>query len=49
MKKVAAVIALVVLSLGMVSCDADANAQDEQLFEAQAEECNTCEVPTVRD
>lgn len=47
MKKVAAVIALVVLSIGMVSCDADATTQDEQLFEAEA--CDTCEVKTIRE
>jgi hypothetical protein len=42
MKKVAAVFAIVVLSLGMLSCDADATAQDDNLFDAQA--CDTCEV-----
>ncbi len=48
MKKVAAVFALVVLSLGMLSCDADANAQDDNLFEVQA--CDDCEVKhTGRD
>tara|TARA_R110002012_G_scaffold322096_1_gene555354 strand:+ start:41516 stop:41665 length:150 start_codon:yes stop_codon:yes gene_type:complete len=44
MKKVAAVFAMVVLTLGMVSCDTDVNAQEDQAYEVQA--CDTCEVKT---
>ncbi|WP_156125345.1 hypothetical protein [Cellulophaga sp. Hel_I_12] len=44
MKKVAAVFAMVVLTLGMVSCDAEANVQDDQAYDVQA--CAECETKT---
>jgi len=44
MKKVAAVFAMVVLTLGMVSCDADLNAQDDQAYDVTA--CDDCETKT---
>lgn len=43
MKKVAAVFAVVLMSLGMFSCTADNSAQDDSLYDVQA--CDTCDTP----
>tara|TARA_R110002050_G_scaffold16019_2_gene48947 strand:- start:42090 stop:42236 length:147 start_codon:yes stop_codon:yes gene_type:complete len=46
MKKVVAVFAVVVLSLGMFSCTADSTAQDDSLYDVQA--CDGCESPITK-
>lgn len=42
MKKVAAIFAVVVLTFGFISCDAEATTQDEKAYDVQA--CDDCEV-----
>ena len=46
MKKVAAVFAVVVLNLGLLSCTADSTAQDDSLYDVQA--CDGCNSPDVK-
>tara|TARA_R110000796_G_scaffold252619_2_gene388822 strand:- start:68406 stop:68558 length:153 start_codon:yes stop_codon:yes gene_type:complete len=46
MKKVAAVFAVVVLNLGLLSCTADSTAQDDNLYDVQA--CESCNEPQVK-
>lgn len=44
MKKVAAIFAVVVLTFGFISCDAEATTQDDTVYDVQA--CTDCEVKT---
>tara|TARA_R110002051_G_scaffold222630_3_gene286200 strand:- start:4962 stop:5111 length:150 start_codon:yes stop_codon:yes gene_type:complete len=46
MKKVAAVFAVVVLNLGLLSCTADSTAQDDSLYDVEA--CDGCNNPVIK-
>jgi hypothetical protein len=47
MKKVLAVVAVVIMNLGMLSCTSDSATQDDSVYDVQAsasEACDDCEV-----
>lgn len=45
MKKVAAILSVVVFGLGMVSCEAETTTQNDKLYDTQSDlPCDTCEV-----
>ncbi len=47
MRKIVAVVAVVVMNLGMLSCTSDSATQDDNLYEIQAsasQDCDDCEV-----
>jgi len=49
MKKVAAVFAVIVLNLGMLSCTSDSTAQDDSTYDVQAQDaCEGCNNPVVK-
>ncbi|QWX85503.1 hypothetical protein H0I23_07655 [Cellulophaga sp. HaHaR_3_176] len=48
MKKVTAILAVVVLSLGMLSCESDANQDDDQVYVDSLNSCDDCGEVTTK-
>ena len=44
MRKVMSILAVIVFSMGMYSCDADSSVEDDALYDTIA--CDTCSNPT---